>query len=117
MKIKKRFFTALFLSATLLTGGCREAVTSSSEFRGVIYVNEDTKTYLTERKKLPVILLFDWNGEPLAELRLNDFITAFDIDFINGHLYTLDLDTDVFCRYDIRDMPEKLWQTDAGGLL
>jgi hypothetical protein len=79
-----------------------------SEFWGVIYVNEDTKTYLTERKKLPVILLFDWNGEPLAKLKLNGFITSFDIDFINGYLYTLDLYTDVFCKYDIRDILEKL---------
>jgi hypothetical protein len=79
-----------------------------STFWGVVYVNEDTKTYLTERKKLPSILLFDWDGEPLAELRLNTHVTSFDIDFINGCLYTLDLYTDVFCKYDIRDILEKL---------
>jgi hypothetical protein len=77
-------------------------------FWGVVYINENLSTYLTERERLPVILLFDWNGEPLAELRLNSFITSFDIDFIHGHLYTLDVHTDVFCRYDVRDILEKL---------
>jgi hypothetical protein len=79
-----------------------------SEFWGVVYINENFNTYLTERKKHPSILLFDWNGEPLAKLKLNGFITSFDIDFINGYLYTLDLYTDVFCKYDIRDILKKL---------
>ena len=74
-----------------------------SKFWGVVYINEDYKTNDTERKRLPNILLFDWNGEPL-----NNFISSFDIDFINGYLYTLDLQTDVLCKYDIHEILEKL---------
>ena len=81
------------------------------KFWGVVYINEDEKTYdlkykTNEIKKtqLPNILLFDWNGEPLAQLKLNNYITSFDIDFTNGYLYTLDVNTDMFCKYDIRDI-------------
>ena len=54
------------------------------------------------------IFLFDWNGEPLAQLNLNDFATAFDIDLINGYLYTLDWRTEAFYKYDIREIIGKL---------
>jgi hypothetical protein len=86
-----------------------------SKFWGVVYINEDEKTYdlkykTNEIKKtqLPNILLFDWTGEPLAQLKLNNYITSFDIDFTNGYLYTLDVNTDMFCKYDIRNILERL---------
>ena len=78
------------------------------KFWGVVYLNEDYKTNQIERKRLPNILLFDWNGRPLAKLNLNTFITSFDIDFTNGYLYTLDYQTDIFCKYDIREILGKL---------
>jgi hypothetical protein len=74
---------------------------------GVLYINEDIRPYDMGRKKPPAVLLFDWSGEPLAELQLSNFATSFDIDFINGYLYALDLETDVFYRYDIKDIIEK----------
>jgi hypothetical protein len=77
-------------------------------FWGVLLIDEDRKTYQTGRRKLPSILLFDWQGEPLAELKLNRFITSFDIDFVHGHLYTLDIHSDEFYKYDIKDILEKL---------
>lgn len=79
-----------------------------SKFWGAVFVNEDKMTYQTERKKLPVIMLFDWQGEPLAELKLNHFITMFDIDFRNGNLYALDIYTDVLYKYNISDILKKL---------
>jgi hypothetical protein len=86
-----------------------------SKFWGVVYINEDYRTneikYKTnddDKVQLPNILLFDWEGEPLAKLMINNFITSFDIDFINGYLYTLDLNTDIFCKYDIREILKKL---------
>lgn len=77
-------------------------------FFGVVCIDEDFQTYQTERKKLPSILLFNWQGEPLAELKMEHFITSFDIDFINGDLYTLDVHSDEFFKYDIRDVLPKL---------
>ncbi|MDD4032223.1 MAG: BF3164 family lipoprotein [Bacteroidales bacterium] len=79
-----------------------------SKFWGVIYINEDQKTYSIKGTQLPSILLFDWNGEPLAKLELDRFAISFDIDFINGFLYTLDRSTEQFCKYDIRDVLDKI---------
>ena len=73
-------------------------------FWGVVQINEDEKTYQTNRKKLPSILLFDWEGKPIAELKLNRHITSFDIDMANGHLYTFDVHTDEFYKYNINDI-------------
>ena len=79
-----------------------------TDFWGVLLIGEDRKTYQTGRKKLPSIILFDWQGEPLARLNLDHFITSFDIDFTNGHLYTLDVLSDEFYKYDINDILVKL---------
>lgn len=75
---------------------------------GVVFINEDMKTYQTGRKKLPSILLFNWDGKPLADLKLSHFITSFDIDFTNGYLYTFDVHTDEFFKYDISDILKML---------
>jgi hypothetical protein len=77
-------------------------------FWGVVCIDEDQKTYQIGRKKLPSILLFDWQGEPLAELKLEHFITSFDIDFKNGVLYTMDVHSDEFYKYDVRDILDKI---------
>ena len=78
------------------------------KFWGVVYINEDNKTYQIKRRQLPNILLFDWNGEPLAKIKLNQFITSFDIDFINGYLYTFDVHTEMFTKYDIKEILKEL---------
>ncbi|MBR9775545.1 MAG: hypothetical protein GYB55_11215, partial [Cytophagales bacterium] len=74
------------------------------DFLGVVFINEGKKNYQTNRTKLPSILLFDWNGHPLAELKLENHITSFDIDFINQELYTFDVHSDEFFKYDIKDI-------------
>lgn len=73
-------------------------------FWGVVYIGEEEKTYQLSRKKKPAIYLFDWEGKPLAEIKLNRHITSFDIDFNHGELYTLDVHTDEFLKYDIRNL-------------
>jgi hypothetical protein len=78
------------------------------QFWGVLYINESDRGFQVDKKTLPAIFLFDWDGNPLAELKLNRFVTSFDIDMLNGYLYTLDHRTDEFYRYDIRDILEKL---------
>lgn len=78
------------------------------DFFAALYINEKEKEYQIKRTVLPVIQLFRWDGEALAELKLNRYITAFDIDFVNGYLYTLDRVTDEFYRYEIRDVLKKI---------
>ena len=73
-------------------------------FWGVVYIGEEEKTYQLSRKKKPAIYLFDWEGKPLAEIKLDRHITSFDIDFNHGELYTLDVHTDEFLKYDIRNL-------------
>ena len=78
------------------------------EFWGVLHINESVKNYQTNKECCPKILLFDWSGNPLAQLELTNFATSFDIDFVNGYLYTLELETEAFFKYDIRDILQKL---------
>ncbi|MDH6313630.1 hypothetical protein M2137_002420 [Parabacteroides sp. PFB2-10] len=78
------------------------------DFFGALYINENMGTRQIKRKKLPCIQLFNWEGDPIAEFKLNRHITSFDIDFVHGHLYTFDLETDEFCKYDIQDILEAI---------
>jgi hypothetical protein len=78
------------------------------DFWGVLHLNESLRAYTTIREQLPEILLFDWEGKPLAQLKLNRFVSTFDIDFAHGFLYTLDDRTEKFYKYDIRDVLGKL---------
>ncbi|MCH7405509.1 BF3164 family lipoprotein [Belliella aquatica] len=73
-------------------------------FFGLVYVNEKEETYFTSRKNLPEILLFDWEGNPLAKLKLQSHISTFDIDFLNNEIYTFDSRTDEFAKYDIGEI-------------
>jgi len=74
------------------------------DFFGVIYVNESFKEYETNRKILPSILLFDWDGNPLAKLKMGNHFTHFDIDFNNNELYTYDVHSDEFLKFDVKDI-------------
>jgi len=78
------------------------------DFFGIVLIDETTKTMQTVRRSLPSILLFDWEGNPLAKLQLPRFITSFDIDFRNGSLYTFDYHTDEFYRYNIRGVLKEI---------
>lgn len=78
------------------------------DFWGVVSIMEDEKTFQTERKKYPSILLFDWEGRPLAKLKLNQFISSFDIDPMNKTLYVFDVHSDEMFMYDIAEVLEKI---------
>jgi hypothetical protein len=78
------------------------------DFFGVIHQNETFKDYQTTKRRLPSILLFDWDGKPLAKLKMENRFQYFDIDFINNHLYTFDPDSDEFLRFEIHDILETL---------
>lgn len=74
-----------------------------------LYVGETSLDLQLKRKNLPVIQIFDWDGNPLTELKLDRNITSFDIDFQNGYLYTFDSMTEEFYRYNIKDKLQPEW--------
>lgn len=78
------------------------------DFFGVLYINQTERDCEITRKKTPSVLLFDWTGNPLTELKLDHHATAFDIDFVNNELYTLDLKSDEFAKYDIGEILSEL---------
>jgi hypothetical protein len=75
-----------------------------SQFWGVIHWDISMLSYEMEGGKVSTIMFFDYEGEPLLEIKLKAFITSFDIDFANGELYTLNHQADAFLKYDIRDI-------------
>ena len=88
-------------------------ITAFKDFFGTLYIGETMKDYQkNDKKKLPKIHLFTWDGEPLVELLLPHQATSFDIDFINGYLYAVDLRSDSFYKYDInkilKDIGDKI---------
>lgn len=84
---------------------------SFDDFFGVVYT-QGAKYYdeeLDSKNLYSSILLFDWQGNPLAKLKLKNQITSFGIDFKNGELYTLNFDEeDSFYKYDIRHVIKEL---------
>lgn len=83
---------------------------SFDDFFGVIY-SKGAKVYneFNPKNIRASILLFNWNGEPLAKLKLDEEITSFDIDFQNDVLYTFKYyEENSFYKYDIKDVLEDL---------
>ena len=78
------------------------------DFWGVVSINEDKMTFQTGRKKYPSILLFDWDGKPLAELKLTRFVNSFDIDMVNKTLYVFDVYNDKMFAYDLSEVLNKI---------
>ena len=56
----------------------------------------------------PKILMFDWSGNPVAELQMSGRITSFDIDFRNEILYVLDVNDESIMKYDISKVLSKI---------
>lgn len=75
-------------------------------FFAALYCNEDVGSYETQRKNLPSIQLFDWEGNPLVELKLNRFCTSFAIDTINGYIYIFDNANEEMYKYDIKGITD-----------
>ncbi len=72
------------------------------DFWAVMYINETEKDYQKNTpKKKPSVLLFDWSGNPVAEIKLDQNASCFDIDLQGRELYTLDAQSDLFFKYDL----------------
>ena len=65
-------------------------------------------TFQTGRKKYPSILLIDWDGRPLAELKLTRFVKSFDIDMVNKTLYVFDVYNDKMFAYELSAVLNKI---------
>lgn len=77
-------------------------------FWGVVCWNIDALSYEMEKGKASSVMLFDYEGNPLAEIKFNAFVSSFDIDFAKGELYTLNHQSDAFYKYDIRHILKQL---------
>ena len=55
------------------------------------------------RTQMPHIYCFDYEGNPLADILLDEHVTSFDFDFEGGWLYVLDQITDRMWRYALPD--------------
>jgi len=78
------------------------------DFFGVIYINEREDDYEMKRTHYPSILLFDWEGNALVEIKLNRYATSFDFDLVNGSLYAFDVESDDFFYYNVADILGKI---------
>lgn len=68
------------------------------DFVAVLY--KDPKHNLVQDDGPRSILLFEWDGNPIAEIPLSPQVSSFDFDIRNGMLYTLD-EEERIVRYDV----------------
>ena len=78
------------------------------DFFAALDINELLHRELIKGPRDCVIQFFDWDGNPLAELKLNHHVSSFDIDFANGYLYTLNYITEEIYRHDFREVLDEL---------
>lgn len=76
------------------------------DFFGVVYINEEDAKYQDQKGKMPSILFFNFDGKPLAEIKMERPLTSFDIDFSNGFLYTFNVQTGEFLKYEFSKVLE-----------
>ena len=87
--------------------GLRETFTRLTiydDFFAVMYDGGKMYEELNFLKSNPEILVFDWNGNPVAKLDLPFPADVFDIDVSSGTLYTLDREREIIRKYDIFDV-------------
>lgn len=78
------------------------------DFFSALYLNDTRENIDKGASVNPVIQFFNWDGIPLAEVKLDRPVTTYAIDEINGDLYTLSYNTDEIYQYDFREVLDKL---------
>lgn len=68
-------------------------------FFGVLFLNEDLKSYQTGSSKIPRLMFFNLDGKPLAEVTLDRNYQHFDVDIDKGYIYMIDGKTDELLKY------------------
>ncbi len=83
-------------------------------FFAILYMNETQKDFIQfKRKGFPTVLLFDWSGNMIAQIKLNQLATSFDFDMKNKTLYTFDHQTEGFYKYDVADILSKILKNEV----
>lgn len=77
-------------------------------FFGVVFINQTEMEYELSGAKGSTILLFDYEGNPLAKLIPETPLTSFDIDLEKGELYGFNLKTDEFLKYNVKNILNKI---------
>lgn len=74
------------------------------DFFAVMYSGGKQISQDDREQPAPKIYIFDWECNPLGELKLAKRASVFDIDLQNGELYTLDRSEEIVRKYDIKDV-------------
>lgn len=77
-------------------------VKAFDNFFGVVKIGQYYSEFVTGKTDKPSILFFSYDGEPLAEVKLDVYTTTFDIDTKHGMLYVVDCISGKIMKYDIR---------------
>lgn len=77
------------------------ALRTYGDYFAVLYIGETAMTYETGRKNLPHVYVFDYEGNPKADIALDKQVTSFDFDMEHGFLYAFDLITEQMYRYEL----------------
>lgn len=74
------------------------------DFFAVAYLGDTEMSIQTTRDKLPQLMLFDYEGKPIADIKIPYHITNFEFDVKNGLLYIGEEDDFICYRYDVSDI-------------
>jgi hypothetical protein len=78
-------------------------ICSTEDFVFALFRNQLWEDY--GEKMIPVtIRVFDWEGEPIAELKVPDYLYSIAIDEQNGYLIGFSYHQEKVMRYDIQDL-------------
>lgn len=83
------------------------SIFTSNNFIYALYIGQMLSEY--GGKSIPTQLrIFDWEGNPLVRININDYLFSFTIDENRGLLFGVDYYNEKLLRYDIKRIIEKL---------
>ena len=75
---------------------------TTDDYIFALYINKKIAN-LNDIPEESVIHVFDWNGEAVAKLRFEDYVTSFAVDMKNKTIYTMD-NMEQLYKYDINSI-------------
>ena len=85
------------------------SIFTSNNFIYALYVGQELSEY--GQKPLPTQLrIFDWEGNPMAKINLNDYLINFTIDEDRGVMFGVDHYNEKLLQYDIKELVDALHQ-------
>ncbi len=81
-----------------------EAIRAYDSFFAALYLGTTSLDDVSDRRVKPRIMLFDWEGRPLAEIPLKVSCRSFEFDLAGKWLYLLDPDTESLYRMDVSSL-------------